>query len=168
MPLFRRAPRLPDDVRDGLGLAGRRTLAVAPVGDGWAVATPDGLHVAREGREPFHRAWSDVDGARLDPETAELTVSWVDGTPATVLHLTDEGARAFPRVLHGQVQSSVVHSERVKVGGGATVRVVLRRGADGRLFTQVIGGGGVDLADPATATQVDAAEARVREAAGLS
>ena len=47
------------------------------------------------------------------------------------------------------------------------VLVETRRADDGALLTQVIGAGDVDLDDPATAAVVDAAEARVREAAGL-
>jgi hypothetical protein len=38
---------------------------------------------------------------------------------------------------------------------------------DGELFSQVIGGSDLDLADPDIAGVIDAAEARVRNAAGL-
>ena len=108
-----------------------------------------------------------VDGARLDPATAELTVTWVDGLPPTVLRLADDRDVSLPRTLHERVQQSVVHSETVRLPRGQVVRVALRRSATGDLFTQVIGPGGIDLADPGTAVVVDAAEARVREAAGL-
>jgi len=66
------------------------------------------------------------------------------------------------------VQSSVVHSEIVALPGGAEARVALRRDEDGRLVSQVIGSAGLDLADPTVAARVDAAEARVRSAAGLA
>lgn len=167
MALLRRRPRLPDDVRTRLGLSrSDRHLATARLTDGWAVATIGGLHVIRLGAAEHH-SWVDVDGARLDPESAELVLTWVDGTSPLTLPLADEGSSALPRAVHDRVQSSVIHSEKVTLSTGAVVRVALRRGADGALFTQVIGTGHVDLANPVTAQAVSAAEARVREAAGL-
>ena len=55
----------------------------------------------------------------------------------------------------------------VTAPGAGPIRVVLRRGADGDLFTQSIGTGRVDLTDPAVVALLDEAEARVRAAAGL-
>jgi hypothetical protein len=165
MHLLQRRTRLPETTRTALGLDGAGpVLAVAELTNGWAAATRDGLHAELDGRTLRH-PWTDVDGARLDPEARELSVTWVDGSAPTVLPLAD-GAAALPRTVHERVQSSVVHHEAVRVGGEA-VRVVLRRAADGALFTQVIGSGRVDLTDPGVASEVDAAEARVREAAGL-
>ncbi len=163
MRLFR---RLPDDVRATLEVRGP-VLAFARLSDdGWAAGTRDGLHVLL-GEQTVVRRWTEVDGARLDAESETLTVTWVDGSPATVLALA-EGPRArLPRLVHQQVQASVVHSEKVTLPRGEIVRVVLRRGAAGELFTQVLGSSAVDLDDPAVAGLVDAAEARVREAAGL-
>lgn len=167
MALLRRAPRLPDDVRRALELRrGEKVLATAPLTDGWALATNQHLHLV--GGERLRRPWSDVDGARLDPDTADLTVTWVDGSTPSVLHLDAENARALTRTVHERVQSSVVHTARVTVPGGAVVRVALRRDADGGLLTQVLGDGRVDLSDPRTAAAVDEAEAKVREAAGLT
>lgn len=167
MRLFRRSPGLPADVRERFDLPrGDRELAVGELVDGWALATTRGLHVARGG-DVLERAWSDVDGARLDPEQNLLTITWVDGTRPTALRLADDRQAALPRAVHDRVQSSVVHTERVELSRGRTVRVALRRTPDGTLVTQVLGTGDVDLSDPTTAAAVDAAEARVREAAGL-
>jgi len=165
MALFRRAPRLPDDVRDRLDLGADRPLAVGQLTDGWAVATLEGLRALVD-ELPLRRPWSDVHAARLDAEIRALTVTWVDGAAPTVLHLVDDSP-ALPRAVHDRVQSSVVHGEQVPVPAGQSARVVLRRRADGSLFTQVIGTGGVDLSDPTVGAAIDAAEARVREAAGL-
>ncbi|NTW38899.1 MAG: hypothetical protein HGA44_03265 [Cellulomonadaceae bacterium] len=166
MALFRRSPQLPGDVRERLGLSHHQpTLAIGRLTDGWAVATSTRLH-AVVGDDVVVRDWSDVDGARLDTEGATLTVTWVDGTRPTVMHIADDRAVGLPRVVHDRVQSSVVHTERVVVPNGATVRVAVRRSADGHLLTQVIGTGDVDLSDPATASLVEAAEARVAEATG--
>lgn len=169
MPLLRRRrPTLPADVRNRLGIADRDALLAVgrTTSEGWVVATRAGLAVV-DGENVLRRAWTDVDGARLDPASDELTVTWVDGTPTTTLPLVAEAARDLARAVHDRVQSSVVHGEKVELGRGRTVRVVLRRTADGDLVSQVIGAGDVDLADPSTAAAVDAAEARVREAAGL-
>lgn len=162
-----RPTRLPDDARTTLGLSrGVRVLAVARLTDGWAAATTEQLLVLRDGAV-VARPWHLVDGARLDAEAATLSVTWVDGHRPTDLPLADDRDVSLARVLHGQVQASVVHRENVALPGGRSVRVALRRTPDGELLTQVIGTGDVDLAEPATAAAVDAAEARVREAAGL-
>jgi hypothetical protein len=166
VPLLRRRPSLPADVRARLDVGDDRVVAVAELTDGWVVATRRALHVAVTGEPVRRRPWSDVDRATLDPETATLSVLWVDGQPDR-LHLTDDRPQAFPGVLRERVQSSVVLSETVTLGDGSRVRVAVRRAEGGGLFTQVIGDGGLDLADPAVAAVVDAAEARVREAAGL-
>ncbi len=147
-----------------MDLSGRRALATAELTDGWVVATDHGLHVL-SGETVTVRAWTDVDGARLVDTT--LTVTWVDGTPPTALALVDDRRARLPRLVHNRVQASVVHSERVPLPGAESVRVALRRDTSGALFTQVIGTGAVDLHDPEVARLVDAAESRVREAAGL-
>ncbi len=166
MPILRRAA-LPDDVRHRLALVrGERVLGHGRLTDGWAVATTRGLVVVPTDGDPRRRDWSEVSGARLDPETETVTVDWVDGSPPAALRLA-EPDRQFAGVLRQCVDSSVIHRETVALPGRAVVQVALRRGADGDLFTQVIGPGGVDLSDPATAAAVDAAELRVREAAGL-
>ena len=170
MSLLRR-PSLPDDVRAALGLArGERVLASGRLTDGWAVATTRRLAVVPEGDAgagALRRPWTDVSAGRLDPDAETLTVEWVDGAAPAVLHLADARDVHFPAAFRQCVDSSVVHSEGVTLADRSVVRVVLRRDGDGRLFTQVMGPGTVDLTDPATADAVDAAEARVREAAGL-
>lgn len=167
MPILRRSP-LPADVRALLGLArGERVLAAGRLADGWAVATTHGLAVTGVEGLAVRRPWTDVSAGRLDPQTQLLTVEWVDGATPTVLHLADAADLALPTALRQCVDSSIVHKERVALADRTVVQVVLRRDGDGRLFTQVMGPGTVDLNDPSTAAAVDAAEARVREAAGL-
>jgi hypothetical protein len=167
MPLFSRRAPLPPDVRARLALVkGDRVLAAAPLVDGWAIASRLALHVAGTGADVERRPWADVDRAVLDPDSATITVHWVDGGRRE-LRLADEHQRTFPGTLHERVQSSVVHSETVDLPGGGRVRVALRRDEQGALFSQVIGDGRSDLTDPGVAARVDAAEARVRSAAGL-
>ena len=171
MALLRRRTAMPDAVRARLDLPrGDRVIAAAELTDGWAAASVHALHVVTGDSSDatvLRRPWSEVDGARLNAESAALTVTWVDGRAPTVLHLADDRAIALPRAVHDRVQSSVVHTERVTLPSGAVVRVALRRTADGVLLTQVLGTGDVDLNDPGTAAAVDAVEARVRETVGL-
>jgi len=166
MALFaRRRTYLPPEVAERLEIPAGDVLAVAELTDGWAVATERGISIERDG-EVVTRAWTDVDAARATDDPPTLHVSWVDGTQPTELPLTEARYEGLPQVIHERVQSSVIHYEIVEVPGGS-VRVVLRRDADGDLFTQVIGPATVDLRDPTTSHAVEAAELRVREAAGL-
>lgn len=159
---------LPPDVRARLDLfKGDRVLAFAEITDGWAIASRRALHVTGGDGEILRRPWADVDRASLDPATDTITVVWIDGGTLD-LHLLDNRRPAFSRALHERVQSSVVHRETVRIPGGAQVQVALRRDEHGELFSQLIGRGRVDLTDPTVAALVDAAEARVRGAAGLS
>jgi len=167
MPLFARRTPLPASVRSALELARTdRIIASAEITDGWAIATRLALYLSDAGAEVRRRPWGDVDRASLDPETATVTVVWVDGRTEH-LHLVDNRRPGFARAMHERVQSSVVHAETVPLPGGGQVRVALRRDEAGELFSQVTGKGRVDLTDPAVAVLVDAAEARVRGAAGL-
>src|SRR5450830_564249 len=150
MALLRRHASLPDDVRARLELErGERVLSSALLQDGWAIVTTYHLH-------------------ELTADGATLRRPWVDGAAPTDLRLADDRSMEFPRVVRQCVDSSVVHSERLTLPSGAVVRIALRRAAGDALFTQVLGTGDVDLSDPATAAAVDAAEARVRDAAGLA
>ncbi|MCF4123042.1 hypothetical protein L1785_18870 [Antribacter sp. KLBMP9083] len=171
-------PRLPDDVRRALRAQGADTpLAQAALADGsWAVATRAALATtstppasAPEGGRTVvvHRPWCDVDRASFEPTDGVLTVEWVDREPALLLPLEPEQRTSLPQVVRERVQWSVVHAEPVALAGGRSARVAVRRTADGEIFSQAIAGPGVDLDDPAVADVIDAAEARVRNAAGL-
>ena len=171
MALLGRSP-LPTDVRAALALSrGERVLAAGRLVDGWAIATTHGPAVVRTADAgtdvTLRRSWTDVSAGRLDADTQALTVEWVDGATPTVLELSDARSLAFATAFRQCVDSSVVHRERVTLPGGTDVQVALRRDGTGNLFVQVMGPGTVDITDPATAALVDAAEARVREAAGL-
>lgn len=169
MPLFSRRPRLPDDVRRTLTLVpGDKVLTAAPLADdgGWVVASRVALHVCRTGQEPQSSGWSQVDRGSFDPDRPAITVHWVTGVDE-VLALAAPTPVGLAVVFRERVQSSVVHAVSVTVPRGGTVRVALRRAEDGSLFSQVIGGGAVDLDDPGTALLIDRAEQQVRAEAGL-
>ncbi len=167
---FRRSP-LPDDARRTLDLrSDEKLLAVAALADaGWAVATTAELVVVHERptRVTKRRPWWDVDRAAYDPERSTVTVEWVDAEPDLPLVLTDPERTSFPQVLRERVQWSVVIAEVVALPRGGEAKVAVRRTTAGELFSQAIAGPGVDLDDPEVTPVVDAAEDRVRSAAGL-
>ncbi|AEG44665.1 hypothetical protein [Isoptericola variabilis] len=167
---FRRTS-LPDDARRALDVPrGEKILATAALADGsWAVATTAELAVVQErpGRVAMRRPWWDVDRAAFDPERSIVTVEWVDAEPDLRLPLTDPERTPFPQVLRERVQWSVVIAEVVGLPGGREVKVAVRRTTSGELFSQAVAGAGVDLEDPTVAHVVDAAEDRLRSAAGL-
>ncbi len=165
-----RRGRIPDAVRASLALPrGERPLAASALTPGgWAVATTAEIAVVDAvGAVPTRRPWADVARAAYDQQRQALTVEWVDGAPDTRLALADADRSALPLVVRERVQWSVVLAEEVALPGGRSARVAVRRAADGTLFSQAIAGRGVDLDAPDVAPLVDAAEDRVRAAAGL-
>jgi hypothetical protein len=166
--MWSRRPPLPDDVRASLGLTrADRVLASAPLADGgWAVATTAELLSVRGGAV-VRRPWCDVDRAAFDPTHDLVTVQWVDAAPALRLRTVDSTKSRLPQVVRERVEWSVVLGEEISLPGGRTAKVAVRRDVDGSLFSQVLAGPRVDLDDPAVAGLIDAAEQRVRSAAGL-
>ena len=151
---------------------GVRSLHAVPArveerGDRWVVATRLALHVLDAGQEAVRHPWSDVDHGAMDPTTRTLSVRWVWGRTSRFLFTDAPGSTAFAQTFRERVQQSVVHAVAATLPDGQRIRVALRRGEDGELFTQVLGEGSVDLSDPAVAAVVDAAEDEVRDAVGL-
>lgn len=160
-------------------------LAEAPLvtstGEAWAFATRAELLLISAPEAPgaqddgesrgapsvvVHREWADVDRATYEADSNVIRVHWVDGDEPTPLAL--DGRRSvLPQVLRERVEWSVVLAEPVRLPGGRSARVAVRRRTDGELFSQVIGQGDLDVTDPDIAGVIDAAEARVRNAAGL-
>ncbi len=169
MPRFRH--RLPRDVAARLDLPqGDTVLAGVQLdGGGWAVASLRSLHLLTADATGADAAtpWCDIDRGSMAPETRTLTVWWVSGARRALVVPDDAEARRFARTFRDRVQQSVVHAVTVTLPGGGQAQVALRRGPDGRLFTQTLGNAGVDPTDPEVATALAKAEAAVRDAAGL-
>jgi hypothetical protein len=149
------------DLPDGVRVLAWSSL----VGGGWAVAVPEGLRAVLPTGRFVDRPWTEVDHVAWDDESRMLAVRWVGGRPATPLEVA-EGS-FLPEVVHERVRASVVLSLDVDVPGGATVRVALRKAADGTLSTQAIPGRGAGLTDPEVAAVVERARAQLRDEAGL-
>ncbi|WP_426592339.1 hypothetical protein ACPPVS_11175 [Cellulomonas sp. McL0617] len=168
MALFSRR-RLPDAVRARLELRPGDTVLVSTelTDDRWVVASRLALHVLDAGQDVARHPWSDIDHGAMDPATRTLSVRWVWGRTTRFVFGDAPGSTAFAQTFRERVQQSVVHAVATTLPDGQRIRVALRRGEDGELFTQVLGEGSVDLSDPAVAAVVDAAEDEVRDAVGL-
>jgi len=165
--VWSRRPSLPDDVRRRLYLRDRVLAAAALHGDaGWAVAAEADLIVLLDA-EVLRRPWCDVDKAAFDPQHGVVTVVWIDSAPDLVLPLTDTVKSRLPQAIRERVEWSVVLGEEVPLPDGRSARVAVRRELSDPLFSQVLADPGVDLDAPDVAGLVDAAEQRVRSAAGL-
>ncbi|UNX53517.1 hypothetical protein MF406_10975 [Georgenia sp. TF02-10] len=163
----RRAPRLPADLAAHLP-HGTRTLAVAELLDGsWAVTAQDALTVLGADGVRTRASWDEVESARWDGETRQLTVFWVEGARGPlVLTTADDGVERFTSTLRERVQSSVVHSETTELPSGALVTANVRRGPGGELLSQVTARGPL-AGDRAEQDVIDELERRVRDAVGL-
>ena len=158
---FRRADRLPDDVRAALPLRpGERVIAAArDDAEGWVVATDLAL-LAQDRRTP----WTDVVHAQWHDEERALTLDLAPGAgPAVHVALADPGR--VPEAVHERVMASIVLSRRVPLPGGGA-RVVARRGGSDETLWQVVPDAGTDLADPEVRTRVDAVLAELRSELG--
>ncbi len=161
-----RRPRLPHQLAENLSDGGR-VLAAAPLVDGdWAVATTRALVVVGAAGATVNRAWDEIDHGGWDADGDTVTVWWVDGSDATVLALATPAARAFPETFRERVHSSVVHVERAPLRPGVTARAVIRRDADGSLYSQTSLEGRARLT-PTERRAVDDLERSARQAVGL-
>lgn len=129
------------------------------------MATRAGLRAALPTGHRLDRPWTDVDHVAWDDDSRMLAVRWVGSRQTTPLEV-DEGS-FLPEVLRERLRSSVVFSVDVDVPGGSTVRVALRKAADGTLSTQAIPGPGARLEDPRVSSLIERVRAQLREEAGL-
>ena len=159
-----RPPRLPRDLA-ALLPDRERPLAACPVTEGgWAVATKPGLAVLDRTALLWRRPWHEVDHGSWDEEAGAIRIRWVDGSRDAV-PLDRNSARPLLEAFRDRVRASVIHSERLELEGGVTVRAVVRRAPDGHPFSQLLGDGPVPLS---AEREVAALESRARRAAGLS
>lgn len=185
MGLFSRKDALPAEIRRALPLSpGDKTLGSAMLDDGaWAVATQQALIVvpspqpspaltgAPAQHQPPHTSvtswpWCDIDRASWDPQTAALTVTWVDASEPLPLHLSHPERPSFARVFRERVQHSVVLSETVHLPDGLSARVAVRRTAAGDLITQVVPDPGADVRSARSAQLIRSALSRLRSTSG--
>lgn len=135
--------------------AGRDALAVLPTG------------VAADAAARWSRPWLDVLAGAWDPGTHTLSVTWADGSRASMWTLQDRQLR-LPSVFQERVRASLYVSAPIESGGRAAGQVALRRDlASGELREQVSWRGGRRAHDPAAAAEVQRLIADLRDQAGL-
>ena len=166
---LRRSERLPEQVRDALGLgSGERVLSWGreETSGTTLVATNHALYaVDAAGECTVHRPWHEVDGGTWSAELTTLTVTWVDGSRPSQWVL---GATSLvPETLRERVQASVVLAQRIELGPRRSAKVALRQDlATGDLVEQVVLGRGARADDPELEARTEAVLAYLREQVG--
>jgi len=167
MRLPRRRPSMPPEAMSAVGLLpDARVLAWSElVGGGYAAATAGHLYVLTPFGKQVSRPWVQVDHIAWDDNSRTLAVWWVGSRQALGLELVE--ASFLPEVMHERVRSSMLVSCEVPLPGRRPATVALRRGVDGTVVSQVSLPAGVGGDDPDVQRAVRAAEARLRQDAGL-
>ncbi len=163
----RREP-VPEEAARALGLqAHDKVLAWSRLaGNGYAVATREGLRIMTPRGAIIRRPWTDVHRAAWEAESGALAISWVGTRQSTPLEIEDPSR--LPDVVHQRVTDSVVLATEVVVPGGRRVWIALRRSYDGTLSTQAVPSPGVNLDDPSVASVIRRALHALRDEAGES
>ena len=165
--LPRRRPTMPDDARQAVGLEpGERVLAWSElVGGGYAAATAARLHVLTPYGKQFVRTWVEVDHVAWDDESRTLAVWWVGSRQAIGLEPVE--ASFLPETVYERLRASMMLTREVGLPGGHRATLALRRDAAGAVTCQSRLPAGVSAEDPSVAATLRAAEAGLREEAGL-
>jgi hypothetical protein len=171
IPRRAQRPQLPGEVTAALDLPrGDRVLSFATddnrgghlVASTWALS-----YVSTAGDLELRRPWHLVDAGSWQPETATLTVTWVDGRRPGQWTFRDQQT-LLPETLRERVQASVVLSTRLVLGEGRTGRVAIRQDLATRaLVPQTVLARRVRADDPEVREQVEAALAELRDQVGL-
>ena len=166
MALFRRHARVPESVAAHLP-GGDKPLAAAQLASGpWMVVARDALLVVGEDGLAQRAAWHEIETGTWDGETRTFTIIWADRQrPAESFVFDSDDVAVFTAALRERVQASVVHQEIIEIGT-TRVRATVRRRADGSMYSQITAFGPLPDA-PEVERELDALEARVREAVGL-
>lgn len=162
--MWSRAPRVPPHVR---AVVDDPVIVAAEVdGARWLVLTRAEVVLVGDDGAIWRHPWHEVERGEWDGESHTLTVHWVGDRSPAALTTVAEHPRTLPLAFRERVDASVVHVESERARGGGTLRAAVRRTADGELFTQVIAVGRI-RPGPDLDAQVDALEARVRDAVGM-
>lgn len=162
--MFKRARRAPDFVTAAVT---ERPLAWAELeGSRWLVLTRTELALLSGTSLTWRRPWHEVERGDWNGDAHTLTVHWVGVVEPESLVTLEESLVELPLIFRERVDASVVHSETAPARGGGTLRAAVRRAPDGSLLTQVLAVGRV-RPGPELDAQIDALEAKVRDAVGL-
>ena len=150
----------------GRSVPGKVMVAEALDDGRWLVLTRDEVALVAESGLQWRRPWFEVERGEWDGESHTLTVHWVGDATPVPLTTQSESSKTLPLAFREQVDASVVHVETERARGGGSLRGAVRRRPDGSLLVQVLGVGRL-RPGPELEAQVDALEARLRDAVGL-
>ncbi|MDT3767497.1 hypothetical protein QS713_05400 [Gleimia hominis] len=109
--------------------------------------------------------WHEVQHARWDGKTRQLTITWVDPSrPPLVATGASADPTVFMRSMEEYVSYSLVTIATRELDNGTAATVQVRRGPDGELFSVAVADGPLT---PAGETEVEALETSLRDSVGL-
>jgi hypothetical protein len=143
----------------GTGVTGRPDAAV------YAVASDRALYLDATGER---LPWDRISRAQWDEPMLDLVVVDADGQPDRLVRVPLMVGSALPAAVHAQVTESVVVSERLQLGDGASALAVARRSSDADvIWWSIVFDAGLDPKDPELRARADAALAELRAALGI-
>lgn len=160
-------PRLPGEVVTRLGIPADEKVVAwgSAVDETYVVATDRALYADAVGsRTP----WSRISRAAWDEPVLTLALIDEAGRAQRPLRLRLEDSRELPPAVHDRVTASVIVSERVDLGGGATALLAARKDSDdGQIRWSVVFDPGLDPTDPELRRAADAALDQLRGSLGI-
>ena len=159
MPGARRVRAVP-------GVAGRPIAAArleGPKGS-WLAVFAERLAVVMDGQVEDRR-WHEFEAAAWTDATRTLSASFVDDRVAPLRLVVAEGEdERIALVVRERIEHSLVFQEHADLPSGLSARGLVRRDADGSLFTQIVIDGQPDARDEADLDRLDAS---IRDVVGM-
>jgi len=153
-------------VRAVPGVAGRPIAAArleGPKGS-WLAVFPERLAVVMDGQVEDRR-WHEFEAAAWTDATRTLSASFVDDRVAPLHLVVAEGEdERIALVVRERIEHSIVFQEHADLPSGLSARGLVRRDADGSLFTQIVIDGQPDARDEADLDRLDAS---IRDVVGM-
>lgn len=149
--LPKRTPPPPKDLHDRLGVpAKERILAWGRGPEGYVAATDAGLRIEVPSSSSVEiLGWDVITKATWEEPILAVTLEAGAGRPARNLRLRVDESGDLPAAIRDRVTASVVVSEVVAIGEGATARMVARRATDdAEIRWSVVFEAGADASDP--------------------
>jgi hypothetical protein len=156
---------VPDPLTHFLPRSDRRAAAEELTDARWLVAGKYAVILVGEGGVEDSGMWYEVQSARWDSGTRDLTVVWVDpARPPLVVRTVSTDPATFMTDVSEKVNHSLVVQKAALTSGGTTVVAAVRRRDDGQLFSTLVADGPLDEGGRQLA---DALEREVRDGVGL-
>lgn len=174
--LPQRTPRVPSDLRDRLGIPpGERVLAwgsgpMTAAGEtapsrGYLAATDLAFYAEGPG---VRVTWDRISRASWEEPLLEVVLEDESGQVSGRLRLDVDQSHDLPAAIHDRVTASVVISEMIDLGQGASARMAARRANDhADIRWTVVFEAGADPNDPELRARARAALADLRDALGI-